>query len=126
MNRFLTASLFTLFALSAGCDSKGSADGVASGKPTADSTVAGTGSAAAKSPADAPKKKSAAVGFCLGADGTSQDCGIACKVDKDPDCCAKWAELTKKICAKISKAECQSICDKDENPTACEIVKTMK
>lgn len=70
--------------------------------------------------------KSAAVGFCLGADGTSQDCGIACKVDKDEACCAKWAEKTKAICAKITKAECQEICDKDQNPTACDIAKTMK
>lgn len=70
--------------------------------------------------------KSAAVGFCLGADGTSQDCGIACKVDKDEKSCAKWAEKTKELCAKLTKDKCQEICTKDENPTACEIVKTMK
>ena len=46
--------------------------------------------------------------------------------DKDPETCAKWAEKTKAICGKISKADCQDICVKDENPTACDIAKTMK
>ncbi|MBK8256182.1 MAG: hypothetical protein IPK82_26370 [Polyangiaceae bacterium] len=72
------------------------------------------------------KSQSAVVGFCLGADGTSQDCGIACKVEKHEQACAKWAEKTKAICAKITKDQCQEICVKDENPTACEIAKTMK
>jgi hypothetical protein len=71
-------------------------------------------------------EKSAAAKFCMGSDGTSQDCGISCKIDKDEDSCARWAEKTRGICAKISKAECQEICVKDENPTACELVKTMK
>jgi hypothetical protein len=70
--------------------------------------------------------KSAAVGFCLGADGTSQDCAIACNVDKDEACCAKWAQKTKDLCAKLPKAKCQEICEKDQNPTACAIAKTMK
>lgn len=70
--------------------------------------------------------KSAAVGFCLGPDGTSQDCGIACKIDKDEKSCAKWAEQTKTLCAKLTKEKCQEICTADENPTACEIAKTMK
>jgi hypothetical protein len=71
-------------------------------------------------------EKSAAAKFCLGADGTSQDCGISCKIDKDADTCAKWAEMTKQLCGKITKEQCNEICTKDENPTACELVKTMK
>ena len=72
------------------------------------------------------RHESPAVTFCLGNDGTSQDCGIACKETKDSRSCAKWADLTRKICSKISKEECQDICTKDENPTACDLVKTMK
>lgn len=95
----------------------GSAAGTSSGAPAAT-----TAAAAAR-----PKgEHSVTCKFCLGADGTSQDCGISCKVDKDEECCAKWAEKTKAICAKIPKAKCQEICEKDENPTACEIAKTMK
>ena len=82
--------------------------------------------ATATAKVEGPKAKSTTAKFCLGADGTSQDCGISCKVDKDPDTCAKWAEKTKAICAKIKKAECQEICEKDENPTACELAKAMK
>lgn len=96
---------------------------------TSSSTAAATGTTAKAAESAAPearKEKSITGKFCLGADGTSQDCAISCKVDKDPETCAKWAEKTKAICAKITKAECQEICDKDENPTACEIAKTMK
>lgn len=66
------------------------------------------------------------VTFCLGQDGTSQDCGIACQVTKDTRACAKWADQTRAICAKVSKADCQEICEKDQNPTACDLAKTMK
>lgn len=72
------------------------------------------------------KSESAATKFCLGADGTSQDCGIACKVDKGKEVCDKWAKQTKDLCPKLTKAQCQEICVKDENPTACELAKTMK
>ena len=64
--------------------------------------------------------------FCLGADGTSQDCGIGCTTEKNEKACAKWAEKTKEICGKVTKDECQQICEKDENPTACELVKNWK
>lgn len=74
-------------------------------------------------PAD---EKSAAAKFCLGADGTSQDCAISCKVDRDRETCAKWEEKTRALCPKIGKQKCQEICEKDENPVACDIVKTMK
>jgi len=63
--------------------------------------------------------------FCLGADGTSQDCGIGCKIEKQKEACEKWAEKTRALCAKVTKAECQEICVKDENPTACELAKAM-
>jgi hypothetical protein len=66
------------------------------------------------------------VKFCLSDEGTSQDCGIACNVTKDKRTCDKWATQTKTICGKITKAECQEICEKDKNPTACEIAKTMQ
>lgn len=72
------------------------------------------------------KHESPVVGICLGNDGNSQDCGIACKVTKDARACAKWADLTRKICGKVTKEECQAICTKDENPTACDLVKSMK
>lgn len=64
--------------------------------------------------------------FCLGADGTSQDCGIGCKIEKEKKACDKWAEKTKEICGKIPKEKCQEICVADENPTACELVKNWK
>jgi hypothetical protein len=122
MNPNRSLLLLPLLALVTGCEAKPSADGAASAKPTAESAATSTTVATAA----APRKKGAVVDFCLGADGNSQDCGIACKVTKDEACCAKWAELTKKVCAKITKAECQSICEKDENPVACDIAKTMK
>jgi hypothetical protein len=71
-------------------------------------------------------KKSAVVKFCLSEEGTYQDCGIACDVTKDDASCAKWAEQTTAICAKATKVECQELCTKDKNPTACELAKTMK
>lgn len=71
-------------------------------------------------------KEDHATKFCLGADGTSQDCALGCTIEKNEKACAKWEEKTKELCGKISKAECQEICEKDENPTACELVKNWK
>jgi hypothetical protein len=71
-------------------------------------------------------QKNHATEFCLGPDGTSQDCGIGCTIEKQETACAKWAEKTKELCGKITKEECQEICDKDKNPTACELVKNWK
>lgn len=113
-----------------GCDKAPASDATASATSSAkpaDSSRAQTSAAPSASTAPAgPKEKSVTAKFCLGADGTSQDCAISCKIDKDPDTCARWAEKTKAICAKISKVKCQEICDKDENPTACELAKAMK
>ena len=67
--------------------------------------------------------RSAVVDICLGPDGNSQDCGIACKVTKDKEACAEWEKKTVAICEKISKEECQEICAKDKNPKACELAK---
>lgn len=121
----LASLLVPAFFLIVGCGSSGSGSAPAgSGAPATSGAPAAT--AAATSTAKPSGGKSVACKFCLGPDGTSQDCGISCKTDKDPECCAKWAEKTKDICAKITKAQCQEICDKDENPTACEIAKTMK
>ncbi len=118
MIAFRTALLgCTLFLSACGNSSSDAAPATTSG--------AATGTAAASGQPQGGKK-SAVVGFCLGADGNSQDCGIACNTAKDEASCAKWATLTKAICAKITKAQCQEICEKDQNPTACEIAKTMK
>jgi len=37
--------------------------------------------------------KSSAHKFCMGDDGTAQDCGICCKVDKAEECCEKAKKL---------------------------------
>lgn len=37
--------------------------------------------------------KSAAHGFCMGSDGTAQDCKICCDVDKAKECCDKLKQL---------------------------------
>ena len=71
------------------------------------------------------KGQSTVTKFCLSAEGTYQDCGIACDVTKDEAACKKWADKTPEICGKISKDECNQICTKDKNPTACEVAKTM-
>lgn len=71
------------------------------------------------------KGKSEAAKFCLSAEGTHQDCGIACTAAKDEESCDKWAKMTRDLCPKLTRAECQEICDQDKNPTACEIAKTM-
>ena len=63
--------------------------------------------------------------FCLGADGTSQDCAIGCKTAKNKKACDKWAEKTRELCPKVGKEKCQEICEKDGNPTACELAKSM-
>jgi hypothetical protein len=72
------------------------------------------------------KKQGFATKMCLSAEGTSQDCGIGCKIEKNEEACKRWADKTKELCPKLTKAECQEICDKDENPTACELAKNMK
>lgn len=37
--------------------------------------------------------KSSAHGFCMGDDGTAQDCTICCDVDKAKECCEKAEKL---------------------------------
>ncbi|HNS98233.1 MAG TPA: hypothetical protein PLJ27_04965 [Polyangiaceae bacterium] len=63
--------------------------------------------------------------FCLGAEGTSQDCAIGCKTAKNKKACDKWAKKTRELCPKVGKEKCQELCEKDENPTACELAKSM-
>ncbi len=63
--------------------------------------------------------------MCLSPEGTSQDCGIGCKISENEKACAKWKEKTIEICGKITKEQCQEICEKDENPTACELAAKM-
>jgi hypothetical protein len=72
------------------------------------------------------KKSGFATRMCLSAEGTSQDCGIGCKIEKDKDACQRWEQKTRELCPRLTKAECQDICDKDQNPTACELAKSMK
>ena len=64
--------------------------------------------------------------FCKGADGTVQDCGIACDTTKKEDVCKLYESKTKELCDKVGKKDCQEICDKDKNEHACAHVKTMK
>jgi hypothetical protein len=64
--------------------------------------------------------------FCKGADGTVQDCGIACKTTKADDVCKLFEKKTQELCDKVQKPGCQDICDKDKNEHACAYVKTMK
>jgi hypothetical protein len=71
------------------------------------------------------KGQSTATKFCLSAEGTYQDCGIACDVTKDEDACKKWADQTRALCGKISKDECNQLCTKDKNQTACDLAKAM-
>ncbi|HEU0031761.1 MAG TPA: hypothetical protein VFQ53_14085 [Kofleriaceae bacterium] len=79
------------------------------------------------------RRTSVAEKFCLGAEGTYQDCAIACDVTSDEDSCAKWAMLTRQICEREGKQPCQELClhgvsaaSDARNPTACELVKQMK
>jgi hypothetical protein len=71
------------------------------------------------------KGESTVTKFCLSAEGTYQDCGIACDVTKDEDACKKWADQTHAVCGEISKQECNQLCEQDQNQTACEVAKTM-
>ncbi len=64
--------------------------------------------------------------FCKGADGTVQDCGIACDTSKEADVCKLYETKTKELCDKVGKADCQEMCDKGKNEHACAHVKTMK
>ena len=64
--------------------------------------------------------------FCKGADGTVQDCGIACDTSKADDVCKLYATKTQALCDKIGKKACQQVCDKDKNQHACAKAKTMK
>jgi hypothetical protein len=64
--------------------------------------------------------------FCKGADGTVQDCAIACSTTKMEDVCKLYKTKTQSLCQKIGKARCQNICDKDKNEHACAYAKTMK
>jgi hypothetical protein len=125
MKQTILGTLAMSFLLVACQGSSPSASGASSSAAAASAAPQGATAAATAAP-QGPKEKSITAKFCLGDDGTSQDCGISCKVDKDPDTCARWAEKTKALCAKLPKAKCQEICEKDENPTACELAKAMK
>jgi len=63
--------------------------------------------------------------FCLSAEGTSQDCGIACTISKSEEACKKWEKLTVEICDKVGKQQCQEICEADNNEYACTKAKSM-
>lgn len=63
--------------------------------------------------------------FCKGADGTVQDCGIACDTTKKEDVCKLFESKTKEHCDKVGKETCQQMCDA-KNEHACAHVKTMK
>ena len=63
--------------------------------------------------------------FCKGADGTVQDCGIACDTTKKEDVCKLYESKTKELCDKVGKKDCQAMCDA-KNEHACAHVKAMK
>jgi hypothetical protein len=63
--------------------------------------------------------------FCLSAEGTHQDCGIACTISKNQDACKKWETMTIELCDKIGKQQCQEICVADKNDYACSKAKSM-
>lgn len=73
--------------------------------------------------------KSAVEEFCLSAEGTYQDCGIACDVTKNEETCAKFAKITTKLCEDNGKAACQELCEgsnDQKNETACELAAKME
>jgi hypothetical protein len=70
-------------------------------------------------------KQDEATKFCLSAEGTSQDCGIACTISKSDEACKKWEQLTIEQCDKLGKQQCQEICEADNNEFACNKAKSM-
>jgi hypothetical protein len=117
--------LFVL--LLAACDSK-----AASSSSSSTSSASGSSAPTAQDKSIVDKVKDAVVEepvankFCKGADGTVQDCSIACDTTKAEDVCKLYAEKTRALCDKIGKAKCEKICEGDKNPHACEHAKTMK
>lgn len=63
--------------------------------------------------------------FCLSAEGTHQDCGIACTISKADEACKKWEKMTIELCDKVGKEQCQEICEADKNEYACTKAKSM-
>ena len=63
--------------------------------------------------------------FCLSAEGTHQDCGIACTISKADEACKKWEKMTIELCDKVGKQQCQEICEADQNQYACTKAKSM-
>ena len=63
--------------------------------------------------------------FCLSAEGTNQDCGIACTISKSDEACKKWEKMTLELCDKVGKQQCQEICEADKNEYACTKAKSM-
>jgi hypothetical protein len=75
--------------------------------------------------AAACKQQDEATKFCLSAEGTHQDCGIACTISKSDEACKKWEKLTIELCDKVGKQQCEEICEADTNEYACSKVKSM-
>lgn len=71
------------------------------------------------------KSEDYATKMCLSAEGTHQDCGIACTISKSEEGCKKWETMTLELCAKVGKAQCQEICEADQNEYACAKAKSM-
>lgn len=70
-------------------------------------------------------KQDEATKFCLSAEGTHQDCGIACTISKSEEACKKWETMTIELCDKVGKQQCQEICEADNNEYACTKAKSM-
>jgi hypothetical protein len=92
----LFTSLLVLVLLAA-CDSK-SAPSSSSSTPSASGTASGSSTPTAKDKSIVDKAKDAVADepvankFCKGADGTVQDCAIACDTSKAEDVCKLYAE----------------------------------
>ena len=72
------------------------------------------------------KRQDEVTKFCLSAEGTHQDCGIACTISKSDEACKKWETMTIELCDKVGKQQCQEICEADNNDFACVKARSMQ
>lgn len=99
-----------LVVLGVGCGKSGG-DGAGSSAPKEGSSS----SASAKAPPTfTPGNEPAANKFCKGADGTYQDCAIACDTTHAVDVCKLADEKAGGVCKRIGKSDCEASCKKGD------------